>query len=128
VLGFGVLFFTRRAVGAPHYPTKLLQAVQFAIFFVWVLLKSNARVAFDVVTPQHLMRPAIIALPLEAKTDLEITLLANFITLTPGTAAVDVSPDRRLLYVHVMYLDEDADALRRELKDGFERRLLELVR
>jgi multicomponent Na+:H+ antiporter subunit E len=75
------------------------------------------------------MRPGIIAIPLDARTDLEITLLANLITLTPGTLSLDVSADRRVLYVHVMYIDnDDIEAVRRSIKDGFERRVLEVLR
>jgi multicomponent Na+:H+ antiporter subunit E len=75
------------------------------------------------------MRPGIIAIPLDARTDLEITLLANLITLTPGTLSLDVSADRRVLYIHVMYIDnDDIEAVRRNIKDGFERRVLEGLR
>jgi len=61
------------------------------------------------------------------KTDLEITVFANMITLTPGTLSLDLSEDRCLLYIHVMFLD-DIDQTRRQIKDGLERRLLEVMR
>ena len=76
-------------------------------------------------TPQQRMRPAIVAIPLDVRRDFEITLLANLITLTPGTLSLDVSSDKRVLYVHSMYVD-DIDAFRREIKNGFERRVKEL--
>ena len=66
-------------------------------------------------------------MPLDAKTDAEITLLANVVTLTPGTLSLDVSPDRSTLYVHAMFL-ESPEALRRDIKEGFEKRILELLR
>ena len=72
--------------------------------------------------------PGIIAVPLDAETDTEITILANLISLTPGTLSLLVSPDRRTLYVHAMYLDEGPDALRADLKQQMERRVLELLR
>ena len=62
-----------------------------------------------------------------AKTDDEITILSNLITLTPGTLSLDVSEDKKVLYIHAMYV-EDVDRFRRELKDGLERRLLEVLR
>ena len=68
-------------------------------------------------------------MPLDAKTDGEIAMVANLITLTPGSLSVDVSEvssGRRILYVHTMFAD-DPDRLRRSLKDGFERRVLELL-
>lgn len=73
------------------------------------------------------MRPGIIAIPLDARTNEEITVLANLITLTPGSMSLDVSPDRRHLYVHLMYVD-DLEESRMEIKRGFERRTLELFR
>jgi multicomponent Na+:H+ antiporter subunit E len=73
------------------------------------------------------MRPAIIAIPLDARTDVEITLLSNLIALTPGSLGLDVSDDRSVLYVHGMFVD-DPEAFCREIKDGLERRLLELLR
>ena len=86
---------------------------------------ANLRVAIEVLTPQQRMRPAIVAIPLDVRRDFEITLLANLITLTPGTLSLDVSSDKRVLYVHSMYVD-DIDAFRREIKNGFERRVKEL--
>jgi multicomponent Na+:H+ antiporter subunit E len=127
VLGYAVLYLGQRVVGRSPYFTKVRQAIGFALFFLWELVLANLRVAYDVVTPQHHMRPAVVAIPLDARTDLEIMLLANLITLTPGSMSLDVSADRSTLYLHAMYVD-DLEAFRRELKDGFERRLLELLR
>ncbi len=73
--------------------------------------------------------PGVVAIPLDARTDAEITLLANLITLTPGSVSLDLSEDRRVLYVHAMYIDGgDVEAYRRSVKEGLERRVLELLR
>ncbi len=131
VVGFGVgfllLVFTRRIVGSPDYLIKLRQVISLVLFFIWELIKSNLRVAYDVLTPNYHMQPGVIAIPLDAQTDVEITLLSNLITLTPGTLSLDVSADRKMLYLHAMYID-DIDAIRRRIKSGFERRLLEVLR
>jgi multicomponent Na+:H+ antiporter subunit E len=65
------------------------------------------------------MTPAIVAIPLDIDSDGEITLLANMITLTPGTLSLDVSDDRRFLYVHGMHI-KDIEAFKQEIKGGFE--------
>jgi len=109
------------------YFQKTIQFVRFALFFTKELIVSSYRVAIDVVKPLPLMRPGVIGIPLDAETDLEITMLANIISLTPGTLSLDVSPDRKTLYIHAMYVI-NPDDLRREIKDGLERRLLELLR
>lgn len=73
--------------------------------------------------------PGVVAIPLDARTDAEITLLANLITLTPGSVSLDLSDDKRFLYVHAMYIDGgDVEAYRRSIKEGLERRVLELLR
>jgi multicomponent Na+:H+ antiporter subunit E len=127
VLGYGTLFVARRAIGPSSYFLKVRQIIAFVLFFVWELLLANLRVAHDVLTPRFFMQPRIIALPLDARTDAEITALAYLISLTPGTLALDVSDDKRVLFIHAMYAP-DANKLRREIKQGFERRLLEMIR
>ena len=126
-VGFGALWLARDLLGETTYFARIPRLVGFLAYFLWELLLANLRVAYDVVTPRHHMRPGIIALPLDARTDLEITLLANVISLTPGTLSLDVSADRRVLYIHSMYIG-DVENDKRKLKQGFERRILELLR
>lgn len=127
VVGFLILYAVRRLLRPSRYFEKLWQSVRLASLFAWELLLANLRIAYEVATPSHSMRPGVVAIPLDAETDAEITLLANLITLTPGTLSLDVSDDRRVLYIHAMYVD-DAEELRRSIKDGFEKRVMELLR
>jgi multicomponent Na+:H+ antiporter subunit E len=127
VLAYLILLVSQRALGPSSYFLKVRKVVEFLAFFVWELILANLRVAYDIVTPHHHMRPAIVAIPLDARTDAEITLLANLISLTPGTLSIDVSSDRKVLYVHAMYMD-DAEKFRRDIKRNYERRVLELLR
>lgn len=106
---------------------KFGQLIEFGLFFTWELILANLRVAWDVITPRHYKRPGVVAIPLDARTNNEITLLACLITLTPGTISLDVSADRSVLYIHAMFID-DPDQLRREIKQGFERRVMEVFR
>jgi multicomponent Na+:H+ antiporter subunit E len=127
VVGYVVLWIARPVLGPTRYFGKLFEAVRFVVFFVYELVLANLRVAWDVLTPRAYRRPGVVAVPLEPDSDVEITLLANLVTLTPGSLSLDVSPDRRYLYVHAMFVD-DPEELRREIKEGFERRVLELLR
>jgi multicomponent Na+:H+ antiporter subunit E len=127
VLGFLVLFFTRRVCGVPRYVEKVQQVISLALYFLWQLLLANLRVAYDVLTPGQHARPGVVAIPLDARTDSEITLLSNLLTLTPGTLSIDVSYDRNELYIHALYI-HDPDEVRRQIKQGFERRVLEIMR
>ncbi len=108
---------------------KLPKIIGLALFYVKELFLASLRVAYDVLTPTDYMKPAIIALPLEAKTDLEITLLANFITLTPGSLSLEVSEDRSTLFIHETYVkDDDLERSKKVIKEGFEKRILKITR
>ena len=128
-VGYLILLGLERGGVLPEsrYVGKVSLAVGLGLFFLWELVHANLRLAKDVITPRFSMRPGIVAVPLDATADSEILLLSALINLTPGSVALDVSPDRRFLYVHVMYMT-DADAARAEIKNGFERRVLELLR
>lgn len=94
--------------------------------FLYELVLSALRVARDVLTPKMRFRPGIIGVPLTVEDDVQITLLANLITLTPGTMSVDVSTDKTTLYVHAMHGD-DPDGLIHDLRQGFERQIKETL-
>jgi multicomponent Na+:H+ antiporter subunit E len=91
----------------------------FAVFFIVELVLANLRVARDVLSPRMRISPGVIAVPLDIRGPVEITAMANLLSLTPGTMSLDVSRDRTVLYVHGMWLD-DPDEVRREIKEGFE--------
>ncbi len=126
VVGYVALWLAYRAIGGRHpYFSRFFRLVRLVLVFLWDLVLANLRVAYDVVTPRHHMRPGVVAVPLDVRSDIQITLLANLITLTPGTLSLDVSVDRKTLYLHVMYLT-DPEELRRDIKQGIERRVLEM--
>ncbi len=127
IIGFLILWISKSALGGSKYFNKIPMALKFILYFIKEIIKANLIVAYDIITPKDYMKPGIVAVPLEARTNLEITLLANLITLTPGTLSLDVSTDKKTLYVHGLYVN-DAESFRKELKDGLERRLLEVLR
>lgn len=120
-LGGGRVAFSVRKLA------RLPQAVALLFFFLKELVVANLRVAALVLHPRPNLRPGIVAVPLDLEEDWEITLLANMITLTPGSMSVDLAADRRTLYVHYLSA-ESADAVRRDIKEGFERRVRRLTR
>ena len=122
LLGILVLYISEKALGTTSYLLRLWAIVKITGFFLWALLTSSIRVAWEVITPRSHMSPGVIGVPLENLSDEEITLMANLISLTPGTLSLDVSDDKSRLYVHAMYAD-DVEALRHELKYDFERRV-----
>lgn len=127
VVGYGLLYLAQRITGRSRYSAKVHQVIDFMLFYLWQFTLANLRIAIDVLTPRFRIRPGVIAIPLDARTDLEIVMLANLLTLTPGTLSLDVSTDRRSLYIHALYIDE-AEKVRRDIKEGLERRLLQVMR
>ena len=101
------------------------RAFLLLLHLLWAIVLANIRLTKDVLSIQHRMRPGVIALPLSVTTDGEILLLAAMINVTPGSVALDVSEDRQTMYVHVMHIRTVEEA-KAEIKDGFERRILEL--
>ena len=127
ILSFILMWLITSNRREEKYFSRVPKLIGFILFFIYELVKANIQVAYDVVTPKYYMKPGIIRIPLDATSDLEITLLANLISLTPGTLSLDVSDDRKVLYVHAMYVN-DRDEFIAEIKNGFERRLLEILR
>jgi multicomponent Na+:H+ antiporter subunit E len=126
VLGRIILLILARGhvlPGADVY--RLERAMSLLAYLIWEIILANFRLARDVVSIRHHMRPGVIRLPLSVTTDREILLLAAMINITPGSVALDVSADRRTMYVHVMHITTPDEA-RDEIKRGFERRILEL--
>lgn len=125
VIATAALLLLRRSVGQPNGLRRVVPAMALAGLFLYELLLSAIKVALVVLAPnlRQQLRPAIVAVPLTVKSDLEIALLANLITLTPGTLSIDVSDDKSMLYVHVLMLDDRASLIA-GIAEGFEKRIL----
>lgn len=126
-LGYAALWLTKPLYPDTLYFKRLQKTINLAGYFLKELIVSNLRVLWDVITPRHINRPGIIGIPLTAKTDLEIFVVASLISLTPGTLSVDLSEDHKTLFVHVMFLD-NVEKVRAAIKNGLERRILEVMR
>lgn len=127
LIGVAGLWLIRAELSRPGLLKKVRRASALALLFLYELLLSAVRVAWLVLSPNMKSKlvPGIIAFPLTAKTDTEITLLANLITLTPGTLSVDVSKDRSVIFVHALAVP-DKEALIADIAKGFERKVIEV--
>ncbi|WP_223477138.1 Na+/H+ antiporter subunit E [Oricola indica] len=126
-LGALALSLIREQVGSMGYFSRARRVLSLILLFIYELVLSSVRVAKLVLTPNMNLKPGIFAYPLKVDRDFEITLLANLITLTPGTLSVDVSDDRRFLFVHALDCS-DPEQVREDIADGFERKILEAFR
>lgn len=91
-----------------------LHTLRFGVAFGWNLAKATAEVAWEVLTPTSYVQEGIAAVELETRSPAIITLVANAISVTPGTVTVDVDPPATL-YIHVLHL-RDLEAARSEVK------------
>jgi multicomponent Na+:H+ antiporter subunit E len=111
-----------KLITKPYYILKLF------FVFLWDLWNSSMQVALAVLSPSDRTKPRLVTIPLRAKSDLEITLVANFISLTPGTLSIDVSPDRKTLLIHDIFAGDSSEAARADVRDGIETRVLQVTR
>ena len=107
----------RTALGA-----RIAGWLRFAAFYLSEIVKSNIMIAWDVLTPTDRSRPGIVELELpEGLSDVQILLISNLITMTPGSLTLDLSPDRRILVLHILYLDDRAELIRHLQKNYVQR-------
>lgn len=125
--GLLIIYIFRRFFTSRFYLLRVVAVLNLIYIFTLELLLSNIAVLKAVLRPKLNIKPGIFAFPTELKEDWEITMLANLITLTPGTLVVDVSPDNRTLYIHAMDIS-DADEAIQSIKNTFEKAIMEVSR
>lgn len=90
-------------------PLNPLRLLRFGVYFVYTVIEANVQMAIAVLRSlrnhDHL-KPAILAYQTSLLRSREITLLANWITLTPGTLTLEVSPDGKTLFIHTYDMGE----------------------
>ncbi|MEA1994192.1 MAG: Na+/H+ antiporter subunit E [Euryarchaeota archaeon] len=79
-------------------PVRWLYFIVYLVPFFFAMAKANIDVAYRVITGR--IKPGIVKISPRLRTDLGITLLANSITLTPGTLSVDIDEEKNDLYIH----------------------------
>lgn len=124
----GILIPWMTSVWWPDTPKgfRLGKMAVYTVIVVWDIVVANVQVAWIVLTvPNAKLKSEWIVVPLDLKQPEAITLLAGTITLTPGTVSADLSNEGHSLLVHVLHT-HDPDAVRDEIKERYERRLLEI--
>jgi multicomponent Na+:H+ antiporter subunit E len=101
---FAKFFFKR--VGKFLQPVRYFWFLIYLLIMVWECIKANFDVAYRVLHPAMPIKPGIVKVKLNLKSDFARTMLSNSITMTPGTIAVDIVGD--VLYVHWIYVSSDS--------------------
>ncbi|WP_046470032.1 Na+/H+ antiporter subunit E [Allosalinactinospora lopnorensis] len=102
------------------------RAVSFAGYFAMELSVACIDVAWDVISPHSRFSPGIVRFPLRCRTEFEMTVMSNVITLTPGTLTLAAESSPPTLYIHCMYARDRHKALEGLRK--FETKMLRAVR
>lgn len=107
---------------------RVVSLVRFAGYFLYLLVKSNLVLAWEILTPGFGIRPRILRYNVAHLNDPQIVALSSAITLTPGTLVVDISRDKDFLYIHCMYAADAAKARRDldQLRQRMEREVFDL--
>lgn len=126
-LAYLILRLTQQNQATSRYGRRIQRIVLFVLYFLKEVVVSSLRVAVLVLSPKMDVTPAVVAFPLTVRSEAAITLLGNLITLTPGTLTIDVSTDRKVMYVHTID-GRDVASFRQSIAEGFERRILEIMR
>jgi multicomponent Na+:H+ antiporter subunit E len=126
-LGSAALYLAKPLFpGCDRYFNRVWRWVKLCVLFLYELVVSSIQVIWDVITPNHKARPGIIAMPLDVEDEMEVLLVTNLISLTPGTLSLDVTDDCKTLFIHAMFAD-DPDAIRAQMKQGMERWVIEAM-
>lgn len=126
LLGFFFLWVMNKNEEDRRYFYRGPKIIGFAFYFLSEMIKANIQVAYDVITPKYFFKPGIVRFPLTATSDLEINLISMFISLTPGTILLDVTEDKKWIFIHVMYMENKEKFISRmKYSEG---RILEIVR
>lgn len=115
---FGKYFFEK--AGKFIQPVRYFWFLVYVVILIWECIKANVDVAYRVLHPAMPIKPGIVKFKLDIKSEFARTMLANSITMTPGTIAVDIVDDD--LYVHWIYVSsEDPEEYSRKIAGRFEK-------
>ena len=121
VAALGCRDFTARGLGILS-PVRLVHLLIYIPVFFWEMIKANFDVAYRVVHPMMPIRPGIVAIKTELKSEVGKLFLANSITLTPGTLTMEIRGE--YLFIHwINVRDEDIQKATEMIAGRFERHL-----
>jgi multicomponent Na+:H+ antiporter subunit E len=123
-LFFGHIFV--KNVSKLLQPHRYYWFVIYLFVFIWECIKANLDVAYRVLHPAMPIRPGIVKVKTTLKSDMAKMLLANSITMTPGTISVDIIGE--YLYIHWIYVrSEDPEVYTGIITGAFEKYIKKII-
>ena len=99
---------------AERVRVKPLASLYFVGFVFYKLVEANLYLAWEIVTPHNRINVGVVAVPLRTESTTAAMIVANVITLTPGSITIESLGSPPTLYVNVMHL-HDVERVRRDL-------------
>lgn len=127
LVGLFILFILRRYLVKEFYLITFFNLANLFLVFIYELFISSIVVAKQIIQPKINITPGIFTLETDLEGDVEITLLALLITLTPGSVVMEISEDNRLFYIHGMDIPESVHAVTKS-KAKFEKVIKKVTR
>jgi multicomponent K+:H+ antiporter subunit E len=124
-LAVTIPFFTRAFWPSRPRIRRVGVLIRFMPIFLWDVLVANLRVAWLIVNVARTLRPRWLVIPLDLQNPQGITMLANVISLTPGTVSAEVGADRKTLLVHALDVGDPEEEIA-TIKRRYERPIKEI--
>jgi multicomponent Na+:H+ antiporter subunit E len=123
-VGIAASFITAAIFGRYYFhnvykflqPRRWFWFLVYLVTFIWACIKANFDVAYRVLHPAMPIRPGIVKIKTTLRSEFARALLANSITMTPGTITVDLIDD--VLYVHWIYVRSEDPAIYTKMVTG----------
>ena len=111
ILAWAIPLYTARFWTEQVTIRRPVRLLGFLLVVLYDIVVANLTVARLLLGPMRNIRPAFIEMPLELRSDVAISLLANTISLTPGTVSTYLSQDRRTLVIHSLHTEDPAETI-----------------
>lgn len=109
--GFVLILLPLRGKEAAHR-FRLVAFLRLTVYFLWKLVEASAILAWEVITPRNRINAAVLAVPLHSRSPGIVTMVANMVSLTPGTLTLEVEESTMTLVIHVLHLESVAESRR----------------
>lgn len=106
---------------------KIFPFVSFLLFYFSEMVKANLQLARDILSPNMKIKPGIVRVNIGEKTDNQILVIFNLITMTPGSMCMELSENKKTIYVHGLYVD-DSNKFEAEIQHGLVRKVMEVFK
>lgn len=104
---------------------RIPKIFSFMLFYAWEMLVSSMILAIDILQWKKKFQHGIVAVDIDLKSDFAILAMVNLVSMTPGSLTVELSQDRKRVFIHTMYL-EDEQLFVKKIKNDFEKRIKEV--